>query len=181
MSTTFPELHFEWEPDLKRIESNLLEAEEYFHNPTAPIAAARLIAIRDTEEHFYKEEDPEGNAWDYWADSYASTAEAENVGILRKSENLFYAATDPSAYQVVPNAMFIDTSKFPPYWAVQQDGGGRNVPPRPYLGLSNEAQTEIEGTFETWVEEGGLVFTRGGKQVRSHVFQAPTGHFISAK
>lgn len=194
-------LNFDWDPEPEKAAFALLNLEAYLENTAAPVFAAKLIAIRDTEEHFYREEDPEGDTWPYWADSYARTAEIENVGILRKTEELFYKATDPSAYQVLPHALYFDTSDLPPYWSVHQYGdlkkprgkaaalawkspyysgtpGG--VPQRAFLGLSAEAQEEIDALFFKWLETGGEVFMRGGKAVESHVFQAPTGHFISA-
>ena len=187
MSVTYPDtLTFNW--DLvgeQDILLDLIALEGYYRDTTAPLAVSKLIAIRDTAEHFDKEEAPDGTGWQYWADSYAFTAESENVGILRKSEDMYYAAISPSSFEITPEGLFFSTTNLDnnaPFWYTHQYG--RDKPAmvaRPFIGLSDAAQTEIDGIFEKWVETGGEVFTRGGKRVEAHVFFGPGHRFVSAK
>ena len=187
----------DWTPDLESVQLTLFRLEEYVRNTSAPMFASKLVAIDDTEQHFIEEEDPEGDAWVYWADSYAPRAEIENVGILRKDEDLFYAAINPDAWDITPEGLFFDASNLPDYGMVHQQGetskpkvplvkskfhSGKPgaVPQRAFIGLSDQAEETIEEIFGKWLEEGGEVFVRGGKRVQAHVFQSPTGHFISA-
>lgn len=174
-------IYAEWgDPDPREMSVRLAHLSNYLMTTEAPMEGAKLIAISDIAEHFEREEDPDGTPWKEWSERYAPTAEGENVGILRKSEDLYYDAIDPSNYDVLPNSLYFDPSGLPEYWAVQNEGGGRNVPARPFIGLSGSAEGQIEDLFFKWMQFGGEVFIRGGKPVMSHVFQAPTGHFISA-
>lgn len=144
---------------------------------TPVLEGAREIVIADVEAHFHEERGPNGEEWQEWAPSYAPVAARENIGKLRRrdSQKLYEAATDHSAYEITENDMFIDTSGFPIYWAIQQYGGlimsgktlirrhtmrrrgepaasdhGR-IPPRPYLGTSAEAAAAIIDLFDNFL------------------------------
>ena len=132
-------------------------------DPTPALVVARQIAIDEVEQRFLTETDPSGAHWAEWSPSYAPVAEEENVGILRKTETLFDAATDPAAYPVADTGfggdLFLDTAEFPDYWAVQNYGGtvgrGSEIPPRQYIGLSEEGTVAMAGVFDAWI--GGLI------------------------
>jgi phage gpG-like protein len=160
---------------------DLVELEGYYQNTISPMRAGKLVAIQDTKEHFEEEQAPDGDGWEYWAESYQRRAEAENVGILRKYEDLYYAATNPSAYEITPEGLIFDAGELPEFWYTHQYGrDDKPMPARPFVGLSIQAENEIEGIFLKWIEDGGEVFMRGSKRVEAHVFRAPSGHFISA-
>lgn len=162
-------LHFELEGD-ERAQVTLAKLEENILQTYTFLEGAKQIAIRDTVQHFMQEEDPEGDEWVYWADSYAAYAQEHNEGILRQEGTLFDAATDPDAYQIDANTLFVDTSKFPRYWAVHQygelskpsgvamyrskfySGQPGAVPQRAFLGLSQEAADEMMLLAERWVD-----------------------------
>lgn len=179
-------LRFEWEygETPAAMEMQLLSAQRYFENTVGVMEVAKRIAIKDMSEHFEREEDPSGQAWHPWADSYEQRAAAENVGILRKSEDLYYAAIDPSSYgiQGEGNELVFDTSGLPDYWVFHDQptsGGTDRIPARPFIGLSDEAEAEIEAQFVEWVEYGGLRFGGARAGVRTGVIRAPLGRFAA--
>lgn len=168
-------IHAEWDdPDPRQMSIRLAHMADYLVETEAPMMGAMFIAISDIREHFEEEEDPEGRAWDEWAESYEMTAAFENVGILRKTEDLFFAAIDPSSYTVLRSGLYFDPSGLPEYWVYHQEGTGK-IPARPFIGLSEEAQIAIEELFFQWMQGGIELGSRG----RVRVLRAPTGHFVS--
>lgn len=174
-------IYADWsDPDPREMSARLVRYGGYLANTQAPMEAAMFIAISDIREHFEEEEDPEGEAWEEWAESYEFTASGENVGILRKTEDLFFGVIDPSSYTATDAGLYFDPSGLPEYWLFHELGTEK-IPARPYIGLSDEAQIAMEEMFFNWMQFGGEVFMRGGREVRSHVLRAPTGHFIPVR
>lgn len=145
------QLDFEFKPNLTVVAARIEELELSLRDFTPAMAAARAVVVDDVREHFEREESPEGEKWDDWALSYAARAQSENVGILRKTEELVDAVTDPSAYPIIGNDLWINTGDFPPYWAAQNYGyADNNLPQREFLGTSVEARFKIIDTFDAW-------------------------------
>jgi phage gpG-like protein len=132
-----------------------LELEDF----TPALEASKGIVIEDVRRHFEEQRGPTGEMWAEWAESYAPTAERDNIGKLRRrdTQNLYRAATDRMNYHVAGDALFLDTTGFPIYWAIQQYGGligskhGGTIPERPYLGMSAEAEIAVVGIFDMWM------------------------------
>lgn len=151
------DLDYVWEPERPAIVAGRFEQlAGDFEDFTPVLGAISQIVQDDVAEHFEKEEGPTGK-WKDWAPSYYPKALSENVGILRKTEDLYDAATDPAAYPIIDNDVFIITNDFPDYWAIHNYGGtagkGSRIPPRPYLWLSDEARAQSELVFELWATE----------------------------
>lgn len=144
---------------------------------TPALVAWRQIMIDEVHDRFIEEVDPYGTPWAEWAESYAAKAESTNVGKLRKTEELYEAATNLNAYPVADTMaggdLFLDTREFPDYWAVQNYGGtvgrGAVIPARQYLGASEEGAAAMIGVFDAWV--GGVIdigmSSRGTAQIRT--------------
>jgi phage virion morphogenesis protein len=97
--------------------------------------------VRETEERFEGEHDPEGKAWT--ALSELTLAKKKNTKILTEDSFL----RGDIHYQVSGDEMEIGTVKI--YGAIHQLGGmagrGRKVeiPERPYLGINDENESEF--------------------------------------
>lgn len=94
---------------------------------------------------------PDGAAWDPWSERYGATRRPgqsllEAEGDLRDS---IQALTSPAEVRVGSNLV---------YAAIHQFGGadvGRNIPARPYLGLSGEDERGVTDLAEGFLR-GGL-------------------------
>jgi phage gpG-like protein len=173
------DLSFEWaQPNDPLLEArSIRELASQLENLTPVLRGAREIVVSDVREHFEAEHSPGGDPWADWSPSYAPVAELKNIGKLRRrdTQDLFQAATDRMNYPVLGNDMFIDTTRFPIYWAIQQYGGlimsgatvvrryskrrrneagasdhGR-IPARPYLGMSAEAEMAVIVLFDQFI------------------------------
>jgi phage gpG-like protein len=173
---------FEWvQPDTPLMVARATDELAAGLRDVAPVLeGSRSVVIEDVVAHFEEERAPSGEEWAEWAPSYAPVASRMNISKLRQSLDLFNAATDPTAYPVMGDSMFIDTSGFPEYWAIQQYGGLINsgstlvrrvamrhsrdaerreaasnhgrIPARPYLGMSDKAEEAVGVVFNMWVE-----------------------------
>lgn len=169
-------LRFEWEyPDPAELELELIGIRDRLYDATALMEEAKGIAIADMKWKFETETDTRGQPWQPWAKSYEAVAEAENVGILRKTEYLYDRATDPRNYDVSPTSLRFNTDRLPEYWAFhdQPGGGTQRIPARTFTELTPRAITKIGAAF-TASFEGGIKLK--GKKV-SHVSRSPVGEF----
>jgi hypothetical protein len=157
-----------WEsPTPSEVADELFASAERLMHVEYFLEAAKAHAMHDMSERFLTETDPDGQAWREWSDSYAQTAEANNIGILRRADqDLYMSAMDESAWEVTPEGLFFDTSGLPDYWEYHQDGTFK-MEARPFIGLSDDAERAIDAEFFAWVEGA----------VRIH---APAGRFMSA-
>jgi len=95
-----------------------------------------------------EKESPDGVAWVEWSDQYANTRHSghsllEGEGDLIDSIDNF----------VENNAVSIGSPLV--YAAIQHAGGeevGKDIPERPYLGLSEDNKKEISGALESFIE-----------------------------
>ena len=176
------EIKTDWQPhdpifEAAAMRQLALELEDF----TPALEASKGIVVEDVRQHFEQERGPTGEQWADWAESYAPTAERDNIGKLRRrdTQDLYKAATDRMNYHVDGDALFLDTAGFPIYWAIQQYGGlimsgptvvkrvamrhspvaetraaasgHGEIPARPYLGMSAEAETAVVGIFDMWM------------------------------
>lgn len=163
--------------DFERAEVNLLQLAGYLDNIEVPLLLARRIASEDMKDRFENETDPDRNKWADLSDIY-SAQKQKDVGfehpILTRSGDLKDAATDQNAWTVGADSIFFSTAGLPNYWVSHQFGrsetfqmGGSeklgieagevtldNMPPRPFIGISAEAEEKILDTFDLWFGKG---------------------------
>jgi phage virion morphogenesis protein len=90
---------------------------------------------------------PDGADWADWSDRYAKTRHGGH-DILRGEGDLI----DSIDHQVSGNEVEIGSNLI--YAATHQFGDpDRNIPERPYLGLSSENEADIEADIVAWLEE----------------------------
>jgi phage gpG-like protein len=144
-----------------------------------PMRAAKAIASRDMVKRFREQIDPGGKPWVELSSKYERW-KLKKVGvkpILTLYGDLSHQAADESAFSIVGEELFYDTSELPPYWEVHEHGSkdygefyhetanpdaefapkgesGSNIPPRPFIGLSKEASSEIFFDFDEWFGAG---------------------------
>lgn len=103
--------------------------------------AIGTLVERQTKDRLTVEKTaPDGSAWAAWSARYAATRNTNNRranSLLIASENLLESVQDYTAGDTVR----VGTRT--PYSAIQQFGG-RGIPARPYLGLSDANRREIE-------------------------------------
>lgn len=98
---------------------------------------------------------PEGNPWADWSPGYAATRHGghrllQNEGDLLDSINALATA---DRAEVGTNLV---------YGAVHQFGfAAKNIPARPYLGLSSENAEDVMDVVETWVNQQMRQIRRG--------------------
>lgn len=159
----------------------LYELSLYIESVDLPIRGARRIAMEDMKERFETETDPGGGKWFALDPDYAARKERE-IGfehpILTRDGDLKDAATSQEAWSISGHSLFFNTNVLPEYWRVHQEGsegfsatfvqvgtgksellrtsgeGDANLPPRPFIGLSQEAEDKILELFDIWFSEG---------------------------
>lgn len=164
--------------DFNKAAVALNELAGYVSEATPPLKAAKKIARDDMKERFDTEIRPDGDKWFALDPDYARRKQ-HDVGfehpILTRSRDLREAATDEGAWSVSGESIFFSTGSLPEYWRVHQEGssdfgaifhasanpageigeqGGQNIPRRPFIGLSAEAEAEILEVFDIWFSEG---------------------------
>lgn len=117
-------------------------------NRSEALSIASAIAISGTRERLREtKEAPDGTPWADWSEEYAATRHGghsllQNTGSLDDSLNEFQSgATGGVSTNLV-------------YAAIHQFGGadvGKDIPARPYLGLSDEEAAEIVFELEDWL------------------------------
>lgn len=155
-------LEIEWLGDPRIMAARFDElAADLEEKKVALLAAMRQIIIDDVKEHFEREQGPSGEAWEDWAPSYAPRALSENIGILRKTEELYDAATSLEAYPIIGDDVWVATNEFPDYWDVHQEGTRDNrIPARPFIGTSAAAQGRMNLIFHQWANgEMNILFS----------------------
>lgn len=147
-------LEFDWEyPDPPAINYELLRIEQYFENTQGLAEAAKEIARVEMAERFEHEVDPDGNPWQPLADP---VQEPRVGGILMLTADMYEAAISDEAWTATPVGVFFDTGPLPDYWPYheQPDGGTQRIAQRKFIGLSADAEQQIEGAADVWVAGG---------------------------
>lgn len=174
---------FVWEPDPMLYAQSVLAVERALADKTAPLVAATEIVQADIRERFETETAPDGTKWQEWAPSYAPIAEKENVGILRKSEELYEAASSTEATVIRGDTVFYNTQTLPHYGLAHQQGQPERDPPlpaRPFLGMSNESEAFIFAAFAEWFDRSiDLFVTAAGRVGTRHAIHGAGGLFVS--
>ena len=191
-------LEVNWDEDPIILSGRFTEAAlSLERNLDHPAVAARQIIIDDIKEHFEREEDPSGTTWQPWAPTYAPVAERENIGILRKSEDLYAAVTDITSWPVIGHDIWVNTNAWPDYWRIHQQGGvigtarmharkiskmrkniegwqgTGKIPQRAYVGISTAADDVIFGVYNFWFEgELRIIYS---EMTGTAQFQMPSG------
>ena len=169
----------------------------HLENTRLPLEDARQIAIRDTREHFDKEEAPPGGTpWEQLSDTPPGkgykTQKAEyapDTKILELTGELADIAASEQTWIIIGETLVFDPMALPEYGPIHQKGRGAEVefefggetyqsgamPARPFIGLSREAILEIAATFEAWFAEAEVIggfFRPGGYQ---NIIRTPHG------
>lgn len=189
-------IEFFWEPDPSVIAAKLMSLAGYLENFGPPLAASQQVAIADMQNHFDTESGPEGA----WAPHSPETVKRWGEhSILDLTGAMRSAATSPSAFPIDGNDLFFSTAGLPPYAMIHETGRqgefagalrqmqeqghelvegfeftGGGMPPRPFIGVSEEAQLQIIEIFDAWFEGGVSGFYSAGGTVQTRL---PGGRF----
>lgn len=165
-------IEYEWVPDPKKYANAMYNVAGAISDPTGPLLFAAAQMREEIKASFLSRTSPDGREWQYWADSYAPTAEAENVDILRKHELLYEAAIDEGAFEVMDDTLYYSTEGWPwsggknpiQYGWVHQYGSDNEViPQREFVGISIEGEAKIDEAFQQWMDNSLALFeTRRG-------------------
>jgi phage gpG-like protein len=167
--------------DYQHLELELRDLAGYIEAVAPPMRAAKAIARNDMKERFRTQTEPGGKEWKKLSPDYAMRKAKKYPGrpILTLKTPLRRAATSEAAWSISGESLFFNTAILPRYWRIHQKGsegyaeffshddddmrpfrekedGNKeaNIPPRPFIGLSVEASSEIFWTFDTWFEKG---------------------------
>lgn len=178
-----------WRPDPSTLANAIFNVAAALEDRAPALGFAAEQTLADVRERFLTETDPDGNKWANWAESYKPRAEAyPNKGILRRTEELYDAATNPNTVVISGSTLWYETSRLPPRGAWHQEGrparktasGSPNpLPARPFLGLSAEASAVIFQAFGEWFDRAIVLYpTSTGKIGRRHALRGAGGRFI---
>lgn len=152
----------------------------YIDDVDLPLRGAERIAREDMKERFETETSPDGTHWFALDPEYARRKQAEmgfEHPILTRTKALREKATKASAWSISGESLWFSTADLPKYWRVHQEGsegfgvtfhhigeenvlvrdspeGSQNLPPRPFIGLSEEAEGKILDLFDIWFSNG---------------------------
>jgi hypothetical protein len=163
---------YEWAPDPRVYANAMYHTADALRNPAAPLLFAAKQMQEEVKASFLSQTSPDGRQWVDWSDSYRPIAEEyPNEGILRRTTNLYEAATDEEAFVVSGDTLFYDTSGWPwstgknriQYGWVHQEGSNTN-PQRQFVGVSVEGESIIYGAFMEWFDNAlAMYVTATGK------------------
>lgn len=133
--------------ELQRLEKRLSMFWRRLSRPTQGMKAVATIIESQTKRRIQDEkESPDGQKWEDWSPKYAETRHAnnsllENRGHLYKDIASDYGSDFAEAF----------TSLI--YGRTHQEGDDtRNIPARPYFGLSRDNADEVAEVFAEWTE-----------------------------
>lgn len=186
------DLFIEVVPDPDELANAYLRVAEELDNTTAPLEASKIVAREDMQAHFDQEEAPGGMTWEPLTENTLEEKLRKGYpeDILRRRGALEDTATSEAAWDVKGDTLFFDTSILPvdkkgrPYWYFHQVGasktitydlGGETVsfdwdlPARPFIGLSDDAQLRIIEIFDAWFDESVMTFQRPSGHIQTRV------------
>lgn len=113
-------------PDPKEIQLELERIAGNLENLEKPLLASARILAEDTQERFDTETDPDGDPWIPLDEEYLTSKRSLGYpdDILHRTGSLERSATQISAYRIVGNSVFFDTSGLPSYGTLHQTGSG---------------------------------------------------------
>lgn len=190
--------------DFEKASVVLMELAGYVEHVNNPLRLAQRIAIEDMKERFETETAPDGQRWVELSPDYRERKQKEvgDKNILTRDTDLRDAATKASAWTIGADSLFFSTDGLPEYWRVHQEGsedfgsvfhpsfveetmslpGGdnaQNIPPRPFIGLSSDAEDKILDVFDLWFHEGISAASKNYAVSSSGTLQTrlPSGRF----
>ena len=186
-------ISFEFIPDPNEIANKIMALAGYLENVAVPLEASKGIAKADMQNHFDTETGPNGEAWAPLSEE--TIKRWGEHSILQLTGAMRGAATSDAAYLVDGSDLFFSTEGLPSYWIFHETGrslhhirafaeenphleidihtGG--MPPRPFVGLSFEAELQIIELFDAWFEGGVAGFyTRPSGRVQQ-ILRTPGG------
>jgi phage gpG-like protein len=183
-------LHIEWDPDPIVFGEAIMNVDRALNATMIPLQAAGAEVSTSIRQRFETETEPSGQKWAAWSENYDPVAKAfPNVGILRRTTELYKYVTSDNAMIVRGDALFFQDNKMPARGYYHQEGaptrktkgGAANpLPARPFLGLNMETRTFIMATFDEWFAESLMLYTTTlNKLGRRHAMQGVhplTGH-----
>lgn len=117
---------FEWVPDPRVIEEEMLQLANKLEDWAIPLSAARSAAIYDMDLHFETESDPDGDRWTSLDEGYAGSGRKQGSAhpddILQLTGALRAAATSERAWFISGNSLFFNTGALPSYGPIHQAG-----------------------------------------------------------
>jgi phage gpG-like protein len=166
-------ISFDWAPEPIVVAEELTGMARALDNMAMPLEASRQIAQLDIGKRFDTKTDPDGNAWAPWSISYAATNPPGSL--LELTGAMRAASTSPSAFDVDVHPgggqVIFTGAGVPEYWHYHQHGATRmrfdaetqafftatgedvlanELPARPFVGLSEEAEIAIVDIFDEW-------------------------------
>jgi len=113
-------------PDPKDIQLELERVAANLEDISKPLLASARILADDTQERFDTETDPDGDPWIPLDEEYLTSKRSLGYpdDILHREGTLERSATQISAYKIIGNSVFFDTSGLPPYGTLHQVGSG---------------------------------------------------------
>lgn len=143
---------FDMTPDPMVYSTRLVGIANEVRDTTIPLMAAKEQMQADIRERFITETDPDGQPWADWAPSYEPVALSyPNIGILRRTEELYEAATDDAAFTISNDTLYHEAEGLPDY-AMYHRTGTSKMPAREFLGVSRVAEGMIYGIFGNWFD-----------------------------
>jgi len=113
-----------WYPSPEEVEKAFLQLAGYLDHMAIPMVSSQFIAMRDTEERFETETDPEGTHWAPLDPDYLESK--LNAGypedILHRTGLLEDVA--PLGWRIIGDSLMYDTSGLPEYGRFHQTGTG---------------------------------------------------------
>ena len=179
-SVSFPQirLDFDWEyPDPLAVNFQLVAMEEYLEKTEVLALQAKNAAQLDMARHFDTETDPDGHAW-----APLVSPAFDQQGILQLTGEMRDVAISDEPWTATSAGVFFNTGVLPEttrggagqYWQYHEEEGGR-IPQRKFIGLSSDAEGEIESLGDLWLA-GSLMLGARGFQRRA---RTPAGTFMS--
>ena len=131
--------------DLDRVNRYLEHVGSYDPRDLLDVVGARVES--QTRRRIEEQEGaPDGTPWTEWSDSYAATRHSNHGFLLGESDLL-----DSLDYQVHADSVEIGTNLI--YAATHQFGDDdRGIPARPFLGLSDDNEHELESVVNGYLE-----------------------------
>jgi hypothetical protein len=113
-----------WYPSPEEVEKAFLQLAGYLDHMAIPMVASQFIAMKDTEERFETETDPEGTRWapldpDYLASKVGAGYPED---ILHREGTLEDVA--PLGWRIMGDSLMYDTTGLPEYGRFHQTGTG---------------------------------------------------------
>jgi len=168
-----------WQPgnDPETVSAELIQLANASDDWTVPLMEAKQAVIYDTEQHFAREEDPEGDDWEPLNEEYLHSktkTESEHPNeILKLTGEMYNAATSQDSWIVTDREIVFNAEHLPFYGAAHQEGAysakrirrkaaehgvqtalklGKGLPRREFIGISDECADEIQVIFGRWID-----------------------------